>query len=82
MTNNGPQNITQKTKKRDWTQMFRKVSSSCSLMQEEFEDTKEVIKIRISKTNRQRNDQKKMYKGTNNDLQNKRSSNTNPTKNH
>jgi hypothetical protein len=39
-------------------------------MQEEFEDAKEVIKIRISKTNRQRNGQKKMYKGTNNDPQN------------
>ena len=39
-------------------------------MQEEFEDTKGVIRIRISKKNRQHNDQKKKYKMTNNDLQN------------
>ena len=39
------------------------------LLKEEFEDTKWVIKIRISK-NRQHNGQKKKYKGTNNDLQN------------
>ena len=38
--------------------------------QEEFEDTKEVIRIRISKKNRQHNGQKKKYKRTNNDLQN------------
>jgi hypothetical protein len=37
---------------------------------EEFEDTKGVIRIRISKKNRQRNDQKKKDKRTNNDLQN------------
>ena len=36
--------------------------------QEEFEDTKGVI--RKSKKNRQRNGQKKKYKRTNNDLQN------------
>jgi len=36
---------------------------------EECEDTKEVIRIRISK-DRQHNDRKKKYKGTNNDLQN------------
>ena len=36
---------------------------------EEFEDTKGLIRIRISK-NRQHNGQKKMYKRTNNDLQN------------
>jgi hypothetical protein len=35
---------------------------------EEFEDIKVVIRIRISKKNRQHNGQK--YKGTNNDLQN------------
>jgi arabinogalactan endo-1,4-beta-galactosidase len=41
-------------------------------MEEEFdfEDTKGVIRIRIWKKNRQHNDQKKKYKGTNNDLQN------------
>ena len=39
-------------------------------VEEEFEDTKEVIRIRISKKNRQHNDQKKKDKRTNNDLQN------------
>jgi hypothetical protein len=33
---------------------------------EEFEDTKGVIRIRISKKNRQHNGQKKKYKRTNN----------------
>jgi len=37
---------------------------------EEFEATKVVIRIRISKKNRQHNGQKKRYKRTNNDLQN------------
>jgi hypothetical protein len=37
---------------------------------EEFEDTKGVIRISISKKNRQHNGQKKKYKATNNDLQN------------
>jgi hypothetical protein len=37
---------------------------------EELEDTKEVIRICISKKNRQHNGQKKKYKRTNNDLQN------------
>jgi hypothetical protein len=37
--------------------------------QVEFEDTKGVIRIRISKRNRQHNGQKKKYKRTNNDLQ-------------
>ena len=37
-------------------------------IQEEFEDTKGAIRIRISK-NRQHNDQRKKYKRTNNDLQ-------------
>jgi len=54
-------------------------------MEEEFEDTKGVIRIRKSKKNRQHNGQKKKYKRTNNDLQNiyikLRSSNRNPTKN-
>jgi hypothetical protein len=39
-------------------------------MQEEFEDTKGAIRIRISKKKRQHNGQKKQYKGTNNDQQN------------
>ena len=37
---------------------------------EEFENTKGIIKICISKKNRQHNGQKKKYKRTNNDLQN------------
>ena len=37
--------------------------------QEEFEDTKGVIRIRKSKKNRQCIGQKKKYKRTNNDLQ-------------
>ena len=36
---------------------------------EEFENIKEVIRIRKSKKNRKHNGQKKKYKGTNNDLQ-------------
>ena len=40
------------------------------LMLEEFDDTKGVIRIPISKKNRQRNGQKKKYKRTNNDRQN------------
>jgi hypothetical protein len=39
-------------------------------IQEEFEDTKGVIRIRISKKKRQHNGQKKKYKMTNNDQQN------------
>ena len=38
--------------------------------QEEFEDTKWVIIIGISKKNKQHNDQNKKYKGTNSDLHN------------
>ena len=38
--------------------------------EEEFEDTKRVIRIRKSKKNRQHNGQKKEVKRTNNDLQN------------
>ena len=41
-----------------------------SVTKKEFEDTKGVIRIRISKKNRQHNNQKKKYKRTNNDLQN------------
>jgi len=37
---------------------------------EELEDTKGVIRIRISKKNRQHNGQNKKYKSTNKDLQN------------
>jgi len=38
--------------------------------EEEFDDTKEVIRICKSKKDRQYNDQKKKDKKTNNDLQN------------
>jgi hypothetical protein len=41
-----------------------------NLFQEEFEDTKGIIRIRKSKRNRRYNVQKKKYKRTNNDLQN------------
>ena len=40
-----------------------------NVFKEEFEDTKEVIRIRISKKNRKHNDHKKNYKRSNNDLQ-------------
>jgi hypothetical protein len=40
-----------------------------AVLKEELEDTKGVIRIRISK-NRQHNGQKKKYKRINNDLQN------------
>ena len=43
---------------------------SCLILQEEFEDTKVVIRIRKSKKNRQHNGQKKKHKRTNNNLQN------------
>jgi hypothetical protein len=39
-------------------------------MQEEFEDTKGVVRIHQSKKDRQHNGQKKKNKRTNNDLQN------------
>jgi len=39
-------------------------------LQEEFEDTEGVIRIRKSKKNRQHNGQRKKYKRTNNELQN------------
>ena len=41
------------------------------MLVQEFEDTKGASRIRISKRNRQHNGQKKKYKRTNNDLQNK-----------
>jgi hypothetical protein len=48
-------------------------------MQEKSKDTKGVIISRTSKKNRQYNGQKKRDKRTNNDLQNHRLGNTNPT---
>jgi hypothetical protein len=47
---------------------LRQLHSNIKCMNEEFQDTKEVISIRISK-NRQHNSKKKKYKRTNNDLQ-------------
>ena len=47
------------------------INITCNYYIEEFEDTKGVIRIRISKKNRQHSlGQKKRYKRTNNDLQN------------
>ena len=40
------------------------------LLEDEIKDTKEAIRILISKKNRQHNGQKKQYKRTNNGLQN------------
>ena len=40
------------------------------MLLDEFEDPKGVTRSRKSKKNRQHNGQKKMYKRTNNDLQN------------
>ena len=44
------------------------VSRLSSVLSENFEDTKWVIRIRKSNKNRQLNGQKKKYKSTNNDL--------------
>ena len=52
------------------------------MFQEEFEDTKRVIRIHKSKKDRQHNHQKKNDERTKNYLpRHKKSSNTNPTKN-
>ena len=58
--------------------LFLFFSSKIHLLEEEFEDTKRVIRIRKSKKDRKHYGQKKNDKRTNNDLQNKRSINTNP----
>jgi hypothetical protein len=50
--------------------MIYLVVSPYYILEEEFEDTKGAIRIRISKKNRQQNGKKKKYKRTNNDLQN------------
>jgi hypothetical protein len=44
--------------------------TTLNMVYAEFEDNKGVIRIRISKKNRQHNGQKKKNKRTNNDLQN------------
>jgi hypothetical protein len=49
---------------------IREKTKILKFKQEEFEDAKGVIRIRISKKNRQHNGQKKKYKRTNNILQN------------
>ena len=49
---------------------YHKRNTGDIVLLQEFEDTKVVIRIRISKKNRQHNGQKKKYKRTNNDLQN------------
>ena len=50
--------------------LYINLDTNKTLRNKEFEDTKEVIRIRISKKDRQHNGQKKKYKRTNKDLQN------------
>jgi len=50
--------------------IVRNARSKSLSLQEEFEDTKGVIRIRKSKKNRQNNGQNKKDKSTSNDLQN------------
>ena len=52
------------------TRVWLVVATITSRVKEEFEDTNGEIRIRISKKNRQHNDQNKKYKMTNNDQQN------------
>ena len=49
---------------------FKYCTLKLRTQEQEIEDTKGVIRIRIQKKNRQHNGQKKKYKRTNNDLQN------------
>ena len=49
---------------------IRTIRTLHQILPEEFEDSKEVIRICKLKKNRQHNGQKKKYKKTNNDLQN------------
>jgi hypothetical protein len=51
------------------TSRVNKSQHYTSLSQEEFEDTKGAVIIRILKKNRQHNGQRKNYKRTNNNLQ-------------
>ena len=48
---------------------WKNITKHYTLHEEEFEDTKGAIRIRISKKNRQHNGQKKKDKRTNNDLE-------------
>ena len=50
-------------------QNIAEITKHYTLYEEEFKDTKGVIRIRISKKNRQHNGQKKKDKRTKNDLQ-------------
>jgi hypothetical protein len=53
----------------NWNNKSYDLKTFFAIIKEEFEDTKGVIRICISK-NRQHKGQKKKYKRTNNDLQN------------
>jgi hypothetical protein len=57
-----PASFTNETDRHDITEIYT--------IQEEFEDTKGEIRIRISKKDRQHNGQMKKHKRTNNDPQN------------
>ena len=50
--------------------LYINLDTNKTLRNKEFEDTKEVIRISMSKKDRQHNGQKKKYKRTNKDLQN------------
>ena len=53
-----------------WSKNLLLYNYTTATLEEDIEDTKGVIRIRISKKNRQHNGQRKKYKKTNNDLQN------------
>ena len=55
---------------KEWLSFFWFCSNIVGLLQEEFEDTKRVIRIRISKKNKTHHHQEKKYKRKNNDPQN------------
>ena len=57
------------TEKKKIKNKKKKIKTLKKQLQEDFEDTKGVIIIRISKKKREYNGQKKKYKRTNNDLQ-------------
>jgi type III secretory pathway component EscU len=55
---------------KELTMLNKTLKDTKDNIQEEFKDTKGVIRIRKSKKDRQHNGQKKKYKKTKNDLQN------------